>query len=76
MASIWKYHADRLRKAVKEYMEAVNAYAGAMTSPTASYESKVEAAMQLGEKGRDVDVALTLCDAQDAVDAAGKGSAK
>ncbi len=76
MTSIWKYHADRLRKAVKEYMEAVSACAGAMTSPTASYVAKFEAAMQLGEKGSAVDVALTLCDAQDAVDAAGRGGAK
>ena len=76
MASIWKYHADRLRKAVKECMEAITVYAGAMTSPTASYKAKVEAAMKLGEKMYDVDAALKRCDRQDAVDAAGKGGEK
>lgn len=76
MKSIWKYNCDRLRKAAKEYMEAVGVYAGAMTSPTASDKAKYEAAMKLGEKGESVDVALTLCDCQDAVEAAGKGGAK
>lgn len=76
MKSIWKYNCDRLRKAAKEYMEAVGVYAGTMTAPTATYEAKVEAAMKLGEKEYAVDVALTICDCQDAVEAAGKGGAK
>ena len=76
MTSIWKCHADRLRKATKEFIEAVNVYAGTMTAPTATYEAKVEAAMKLGEKEYAVDVALTICDCQDAVEAAGKGGAK
>ncbi len=76
MKSIWKYNCDRLRKAAKEYMEAVGVYAGAMTSPTSSEKAKYEAAMKLGEKMSAVDDALTRCDRQDAVEAARKGDAR
>ena len=76
MTSIWKCHADRLRKAAKECLEAITVYAGAMTAPTATYEAKVDAAMKLGEKMSAVDDALTRCDRQDAVEAAGKGGAR
>ena len=61
MKSIWNYHADRLRKAAKEYVEAVHAYL-AETGDVSDALTKMESAE------RAVEVALTICDAQDATD--------
>ena len=61
MTSIWKCHADRLRDAAKEYVDAVHAYL-AETGDVSDALTKMESAE------RAVEVALTICDAQDATD--------
>lgn len=67
MTSIWKFHADRLRKAAAEYVEAVHAYL-AETGDVSDALTKMESAE------RAVEVALTICDAQDATDKVFHGS--
>lgn len=67
MKTIWKCHADRLRKAAKDYVEAVHAYL-AETGDVSDALAKMESAE------RAVEVALTICDAQDATDKVFQGS--
>jgi hypothetical protein len=74
MTSIWKYHCDNLRKAVKGYMDAVQAYL-VETDGDRSDEAE-SAAAEMEEAARAVDVAMTFCECQDAIEAAGKGGAK
>ena len=79
MTSIWKFHADRLRKATKEYVEAVHGLVQAQIDGKATCASVAALAAISGKVDkavsaeRAVEVALALCDVQDEVDARGRG---
>lgn len=82
MSNIWKCHADHLRDAAKEYIEAVKRLIRVQSLALADWDNKSkrsslaeEVCMVLAAE-HEVDCWLGFCDLQDKFDAKVKGSAK